>query len=462
MLFRNRTPFPALAFEGVDQHDMAFHVVVLRQTLTWDDSGVLRFADEQRPLCECDEPQPGLGDESAHPGDLRQESDLCPYKPRCDVIVNGLAHAPVDRLGRAAPRFVTRLVIRPLEVAGGTPSSRPLIDKTLVVTGERDFVRRAWPWRMAGQVTTLLTLGLLRPSPWRLSAPRAQPVVPMRLSRAFGGERFIAPDTPEARRVPRHARLATAQRSTFPQQPAPWALDAIAANPAGRGHAPQWFLKAMRLSQLAAPQVEHPDHPVTGRVFDRARTGRLGDERAGALVAGLGVRPKSHPGRARLVGPLDAAFLRGETALPADFDFAVWNAAWPDQQVDALRGDELVELTNLCSPTAAGARSNAQGRTVLRLKLPGHVAQLLVRLRTGEVFAHAMRPDTLIVEPELRQVSLVWRAVLAKIDDVPVRALEALVLSPENAQQQRREIEAWTQRLQPAAGQAPPQVAAHG
>ena len=43
------TPFPALAFEGIDQHEQSFHVLALRQTLTWDESGQLDYADEQAP-----------------------------------------------------------------------------------------------------------------------------------------------------------------------------------------------------------------------------------------------------------------------------------------------------------------------------------------------------------------------------------------------------------------------------
>jgi hypothetical protein len=97
MEFVNHTRFPALAFEGTDPHSQHFHVMVLRQTLTWDEHITLGYADRQQPLCEADQ---FLG--ATNRSVVRQESDLCHYKPRCDVIVNAVAHAP---RGRPAQRF---------------------------------------------------------------------------------------------------------------------------------------------------------------------------------------------------------------------------------------------------------------------------------------------------------------------------------------------------------------------
>ena len=104
MEFRNHTPFPALAFEGIDPQNQPFHVVVLRQTLTWDDAGRLDYADEQAPLCEVDTFFGEMNQSS-----VRQESDLCHFKPRCDVLVNATAHAPK---GKATRRFPVRLIVR--------------------------------------------------------------------------------------------------------------------------------------------------------------------------------------------------------------------------------------------------------------------------------------------------------------------------------------------------------------
>jgi hypothetical protein len=89
MEFRNHTPFPALAFEGIDPSGQQFHVVVMRQTFTWCDNGVAYYADEQEPVYEEDTYFGAIATSA-----VRQESDLCHYKPRCDIIVNATAYAP--------------------------------------------------------------------------------------------------------------------------------------------------------------------------------------------------------------------------------------------------------------------------------------------------------------------------------------------------------------------------------
>lgn len=215
MQFTNHTPFPALAFAGVDQHQHAFHVVALRQTFTWNDEGALIFADEQAPLCDADT---YFGEDLA--GAVRQESDLCHYKPRCDVIINATGYPPQQPTGVAPRRFDVRAVIKrpdeavappaapeglnpfmrasqeelqqwrePLaQTAGRRIAGEALVDKTLTVTGERAFVKRTGLIRFCTAALRLGTLGLVRVSPWRLTMPKPAAPVPVRLDRAFGGE----------------------------------------------------------------------------------------------------------------------------------------------------------------------------------------------------------------------------------------------------------------------------------
>jgi hypothetical protein len=90
MEFRNLTPFPAIAFDAIDQHDQRFHSVVMRLTFEVQDDGSLLLAPVQTPLAMTDE---FYGD--ANRSSVRQESDLAPYKPRTDVIV--IAHACVPQ-----------------------------------------------------------------------------------------------------------------------------------------------------------------------------------------------------------------------------------------------------------------------------------------------------------------------------------------------------------------------------
>ena len=130
------------------------------------------------------------------------------------------------------------------------------------------------------------------------------------------------------------------------------------------------------------------------------------------------------------VSEADQAFIESESWLPEDFDFAIWNAAWPDQQTDYLIGDEVIELTNLCAPDTPGAEREKNGDTLLRLRLPGDLPFILVRYEEGQIGELSSQLDTLIVEPDKRRLSCVWRATL---DVEPeVRVLEArLLLKPE-------------------------------
>ncbi|TDR42419.1 hypothetical protein DFR29_1082 [Tahibacter aquaticus] len=93
----NHTAFPALLFDALDQNDAGFSVLAVRLSYDLniraeDGAAWLTFCKEQTPLCMADE-------HYAEPArsSVRTESDLSPYKPRLDVIVNGTAFAPGDK-----------------------------------------------------------------------------------------------------------------------------------------------------------------------------------------------------------------------------------------------------------------------------------------------------------------------------------------------------------------------------
>lgn len=477
MEFRNHTPFPALAFEGIDQHDQAFHVVVLRQSLTWDGDAVLVYADEQAPLCEADEYFGAVGTSS-----VRQESDLCHYKPKCDVIVNASAYPPP---GKAARHCRVRLEVRTPDTAAALPPrpqglnqfqepsaqrlqawrsavahaqahpvpGKRLVDKTLVVTGQRELVRRIWPLRLVAGLLRGVTLGLYQGGAWRLSAPRPLGAVPVRYEHAYGGACRIDRNDARAKRIPRKHRLSPQQSAAHagyapggPDASGPAALAAFEGNAVGSGFSQPWYARATRLRRLAAPQIELPDAPFSVARFRKLQADRhQARQPEAARPAGLGVRARVHPARRALGGTADEAFAQSSAWLPQDFDFAVWNGAPQDQQTVHLRGDETIALTNLCAPGSPGAGTTARGDTVLNLRLPGHTATLLLRMDNGTMFFHPMKIDTLIVEPELRSVSIVWRAVFADSGDI--RVAEA---------RHHKEFEAdFTQQLQAALNAVP-------
>jgi hypothetical protein len=472
----NHTGFHVQDFAGIDQHDQQFHVVALRQTLEWGDDVQLRYAVHQEPLCESDTYW-GL----AHASSVRQESDYCHYKPRCDVIVNATAFAPS---GTAAPSFTVRLQVRMPDKAPILPA-RPqglnqfmspspealrqwleslpagpvrgdiLIDKELRVCGPREFRRRSALVRCLASLGKLATFGVMRASTWRLTQPAPVVSVPLRPEFGFGGECRVYASDLAAQRVPLAHRLSEAQTNAFALVDEPFGRTTIAsslfnANPLGRGFAQPWFLKATRAKKIPAHQIERPAAPVTAADFQSCLEDKVGDEFAVRLSGGFGVRLKSHPQRRRLAGTIDDAFVASERWLPDDFDFAVWNVAEPDQQTHFLQGGEVIELTNVCPAEAQGTARDAAGNTTLTLKLPENECYLLIRLDSGEMFASPMAIDTVIVEPDERRLSLVWRAILAKADDIPVRAVDVLIRTHAERDAQR----IWFEALKASAASA--------
>ncbi|AWV05431.1 hypothetical protein DM992_39570 (plasmid) [Burkholderia sp. JP2-270] len=244
---------------------------------------------------------------------------------------------------------------------------------------------------------------------WQLTSPEPARDIQANLEHAFGGQCRIETGDKAADRVAKKQRLTPEQAGAHPDAPrAPIAHDAFSANVSGQGFVRDWYLEATGINAVAAPQIEYSAWPITLRDFDSARVGKLAE--SVPLVAGFGVRPKGHPERAKLVGTIDRAFIESDAPVPKDFDFAVWNAAWPDQQVDALRGDEQIELVNLCAPTTPCSTKDAAGNVTLTLNLPGHLPFALVRFENGSIGELEVRLDTVLIDPERREVSCVWRS----------------------------------------------------
>lgn len=94
--FINYTAFPAMLYEAIDQNDEGFTIVAARVTydlLIPDDGRArLKLSPTQSPLCKGDE---HYGDPSK--SSVMGESDLAPYKPKTDVVINAAAYAPGDK-----------------------------------------------------------------------------------------------------------------------------------------------------------------------------------------------------------------------------------------------------------------------------------------------------------------------------------------------------------------------------
>ncbi|NHZ97923.1 DUF2169 domain-containing protein [Massilia sp. CCM 8734] len=444
MEFVNETPFPAIAFDSVDQRDMLFHTVVIRITFVIASDGTLAFADEQTPLVATDAYFGEINRSS-----VRQESDFAPFKPHTDIIVIANGFAP--RM-RPCATFNVGLMVTdvpqqpeyPPKPYGLNPAQsaspaaldqwrdacaraqaqarlpRRILEKRLIVTGPREWRKRHW--------LTRLLRGFTVPA-WKLTAPAPVVEVPLRYEYAYGGERKILVSAREARRVPKRSRLT----GRSPQPPSALSANddvpAIAHevfpdNPIGCGYAPAWFLKAAKPHRIAAPQIEAPHQRI---------------KRFGALYApqGSGVIGRAWAGRLPFAGTYDQQWLdERHPNLPHDFDFRYWNSVAPDQQVTPyLDGDETISLTNLCTPATPGATTGAGGDTELTFTLPGHLPFVLARFESGVLGELPARLDTVVIDasPDHSRpdkpatLVCVWRATMAV--EPAVRVLEARMIA---------------------------------
>jgi hypothetical protein len=389
---------------------------------------------------------------------LRQESDLCPYKPNCDVVVNAVAYAPA---GASVPRVRVRVLIEsalperdrepdaPETVRGGaepgaqlngnadgmTAPQRTLLDKTLVVTGERQIVERSLIGRSGAALLRIATLGTVRIPGWYVTSPQPFAALPMRYEYAYGGENRLEAKPgdrqEQIRRIGAQHCLTADQVKQHPEAAlqdsvVPLAHSVCEQNPAGRGFATSWYLRHAGVRDMPAPRIEYPAEPFTAHAF--ALAGR-GD--APVRPAGFGLLGRAWQARQTLLGAIaekdhwdDSEF----PALSAEFDHRYWNGAPADQQCAHLRGDEVITLVNLAPPGAAGTSTSAQADTVQRFALPGHAVYLALGDAEGRIGIKRCVLDTLYIDPESATVDLVWRATLsaeAAIANIELRVAEA-------------------------------------
>lgn len=464
MEFRNLTPFPAIAFDGLDQHEQRFHSVVMRLTFALQDDGKLTLAPVQTPLAMTDE---FFGE--ANRSSVRQESDLAPYKPHTDVIVIADACAPQGKPGTlfgvalkingaptapdlppaphglnptypASPERLAEWREQCARLTAQTADGPVVLRKALLVSGGREWRRR----HLATRALSLFTL-----PQWKLTAPLPVTTVPLRYEYAYGGENKILATEQAAKRVGRQYRLPgrvpQASKASAGDLAEALAHSVYEPNPVGRGFAERWYLHAARPERVPAPQIEAASEPI-------ARFGKT------YIPQGFGVVGRGWQPRLALAGTYDQQWLdERHPNLPADFDFGYWNGAPTDQQVTPhLSGDEQISLFNLC-PESAATQPDASGNTCLSFALPGHLPFVLVRFEDGQIGELAARLDTLIIDaasdasaPEKKiTVVCVWRATVATVPGV--RVLEARMLA-------HADVEALRQRAQNVKRPSPPRL----
>jgi hypothetical protein len=192
----------------------------------------------------------------------------------------------------------------------------------------------------------------------RPSEPRPFSEMPITYERAFGGRDETSDDPKDHSWDPR--------------------------NPVGTGFATR---SSHRVGK-PAPNIEDPAAPLGG--WNRARP------------AGFGPIPGHWTPRVMYCGTYDAKWEEERLPLlPDDFDERFYQCAPPDQQVPGfLHGGEFVELHNL---TPAG---------MLRFRLPRVTLRFASYFGPQDIRAHRGVLHTVILEPDVPRVILVWHTHL--------------------------------------------------
>lgn len=437
MEFRNLTPFDAMCFSALGLDGQEYPVLVMKvgYRLLPIEGHPGQFQaevmdEDPLPLCSADRYYSEEGTSS-----VCEESDLAPFKPRCDVIVVGNTYAPQ---GQPNAHWTAGLRIS-VPVA---PPSTDVPLPTPLSPGERLTEYQLADWQTARQEAFKRRanaptrqyfldkhLKFIGPRQfhhslfggWQLADPKPVTSVPLRWEYAFGGSSVVV--------NPEHAVDANTP---------PYLLNEVCySNPLGRG----WIEKRQEdlgyqldkpLRELPAPQIEPIDRPVWR--LDRAKhpEGEL-DAHGMAQVAagyknqpaGFGVVGRAWAPRLPLAGSYDETWQRERwPGLPRDFDFAYWNGAPVDQQIEFPPPAFRLELFNLTDHSLTPDGS-------LCVELPGHRPFVLLRLHNGAMLPLPMLTDTLRIDTEAMTLALSHRVSLP--NHLDIRVLEARFETDPNA-----------------------------
>jgi hypothetical protein len=281
-----------------------------------------------------------------------EECDFAPFKPACDVLVKGQAQAPWHN-GRPAQTAVQDVGLR---VQG--PDGATLLQKSIRVYGARRWRRR---------------LGR-----WSLSDP--EPFSERRVSygAAFGGLHL---------QPPRGASASV----RFSSQP---------MNLVGCGFGAGEFLNAMDGA---------PAHGSELWIDGQVRSVLRPDDDAAAPAA-FGPVARNWQPRLAFAGTYDDAW-RDEVfpLLPADFDERFHQCAPADQQMPHPRGGEVVTLAHL---TRQAAQDFDHRGGLLSFLLPQREMPIKVLLRNRDAHELPVALDTVAIDADTMQFSVVWRGRL--------------------------------------------------
>jgi hypothetical protein len=338
-------------------------VLAVLVKFTYRLSGDGRLSPHEKPLPLREELR---GDEK-NPALLAHDSDLYPWKPLTDVVVQGHAYAPSGQKSF------------PAGVAVGNEV------KSILVLGDRT----------CGRSSTGKAL---------FSEPAAVEKVPLRYDRAYGGRDAVA-ERKHGNPLAELAKYLDPRLSADGSSPYLYPR-----NPAGVGYLVEAAPEAVE--GLRLPNLEDPQDRLTPERIAAGGTGRwpLQPLPAGfdwmdpgwfPRIAYVGLVPPHDPPErplAETARGFAPAGLLDAKPVAEKVDFRAANGASLGLQLPALRGDEECILLNLHRDAPR-----------LAFRLPGRRPKIWTDGRDGKFNKAEVVLHTLLVEPDESRVSLLWR-----------------------------------------------------
>ncbi|WHA44063.1 DUF2169 family type VI secretion system accessory protein [Agrobacterium larrymoorei] len=346
---KNLTPFPNFRYYSRDNENREFGIVIAKATYEIAEDGTLVAAEEQAPMLFTDKCHGEVNISS-----LWHPSDLVPYKPATDIIINAIAHAPGGRPSSSWECGVT--VDRRGEI---------LLDKRLRVNGPRSW-RPIWKRRLREEDRADWHNYRRHFDHWELSDAEPIDKVPLRYEYAFGGEVETGVDD--------------AGNRTF---------DTDHYNPLGIGKIDREH--SDHTVDIPAPQIESVDDPID-------------DPYKRYAPVNFGPIPPAWLPRRPLGGTYDQNWIDNVwPAWPTDYSFSYHNSSHPDLTVSPhLRGGETITLKHLTQ----------EGELVFTLPRSNMMVDFV--RADGRVVREKMALDTVLIDVETsrrsnRRIYLSWR-----------------------------------------------------
>lgn len=406
MEFTNLTPFSTLNYLGYDTHDQEYEVVTMcaEYKLIPSNEKVAGSKDFKQVqtvyMAEVNDEDPislCMADEFyGEPGtsSIVQESDIIPFKPKCDVLVEGHAYASKPCQGFKAS-------IALYSQADDTLDSplNEIFNKEIWLTGSRQWQRTGSRNSIdANQFTSEYTLTAVAPTK----------KIPLKYEYALGGScQATHPkniDNSSKRDSNADDDINNIEQSYH---------EVCYSNPIGRGWFEQGYFSKLKEYKHNLPEFfPVPQIMPKGVIYETP----LITKQQGAITAfemaeldyqgapaGLSALHRSWAPRLAKAGTYDEAWLEHRHPnLPNDFDFSYWNCAPKDQQID---------YPDLTKPHTLLVNNLTKGGGQQVILLPRHRAFVLAHID----YEHQVKPmnlDTLIFNTDDMTLKLVWRLFL--------------------------------------------------